>query len=131
MNDLFSASSHGRYFYFYGVNLRAFAAFIIGFILPLPGFVASFGYTIAPAASHMYSLGWVLSWIMGSLSYYIICLIFPVPGDDGSYPFESKVAESQSVLIDGIDLSHGIEARTLEAVGAHQEKTFDPVMENV
>jgi nucleobase:cation symporter-1, NCS1 family len=90
IEDMYSLSSNGRYYYFGGVNLRAFAAFIIGFLSPLPGFVASFGYKIGLAASHMYALGWVLSFVMGCLSYWVICLVFKVPGDDGGIPGKER-----------------------------------------
>lgn len=101
MPDTFTLSSKARYFYFHGVNIRAFAAFIIGFLLPLPGFAASFGHTIGIAATHMYQLGWVLSFIMGSLSYYLICLIWSVPGDDGRYAWEEQVSLAREVVLDG------------------------------
>jgi NCS1 family nucleobase:cation symporter-1 len=122
IEDIYSLSSNGRYFYFGGVNLRAFAAFIIGFLLPLSGFVASFGYKIGLAASHMYALGWVLSFVMGCLSYWVICLVFKVPGDDGRYPWEGKVEESQLAIVDGVHLNHGVRERVEEVV--HKEKGF-------
>ena len=103
MHDLFTLSSAGRYHYFHGFNVRAFAAFIIGFLLPLPGFAASFGHPIGQAATHMYSLGWVLSFIMGGGSYYLACLVWPVPGGDGKLAFESQVAHAQVVVLDGVD----------------------------
>lgn len=100
--DMYSTSSMGRYFYFKGFNLRAYTAFVIGFILPLPGFAASFGYEIGPAASHMYALGWVLSFVMGGVSYLVICLIWKVPGDDASAGFESKELIDITAFMDGI-----------------------------
>src|SRR5688572_9240425 len=42
IRHLFTASSEGIYYYTKGVNLRAFAAFVIAFSLPLPGFIESF-----------------------------------------------------------------------------------------
>ena len=75
MSDLYTRSPYGRYYYFHGFNLRAFVAFVVGFLLPLPGFVGSFGHELGPAASKMYALGWVLSFVMGAVSYYIICLV--------------------------------------------------------
>ncbi len=100
--DLFSLNSRGRYHYFHGFNLRAFAAFVIGFLLPLPGFAASFGHDIGIAATHMYTLGWVLSFLMGCLTYYIICMIWKIPGDDLTRPFEAEVASAQQVILDGL-----------------------------
>lgn len=90
MNDMYSLSRGDRYWYKVGVNWRAFAAFVIGFLLPLPGFVGSFGYAIGSAATKMYYLGWILSFLMGGLSYWVICKVFKVPGDDGDFGWERK-----------------------------------------
>jgi NCS1 family nucleobase:cation symporter-1 len=100
--ELFTLSPHGRYYFFHGFNVRAFAAFVIGFLLPLPGFAASFGHDIGEAATHMYALGWVLSFLMGSLSYYVICLVWKIPGDDHSYGFESQVEMAKQIIVEGL-----------------------------
>jgi NCS1 family nucleobase:cation symporter-1 len=112
--EMYTTSPTGRYFYYKGVNFRAYAAFIIGFLLPLPGFVGSFGHKIGAAATDMYALGWVLSLLMGSLSYYVICLVFPVPGNDREGGFESKVPLDISVLVDEIYGNESDEGRALE-----------------
>lgn len=101
--DMYTTSSLGRYIYFKGFNLRGYAAFIIGFLLPLPGFVASFCYIISDAASHMYALGWILSFILGSVSYLVICFIWKVPGDDADDGFESKVPADITALMEQIN----------------------------
>ena len=100
--DMYTTSSLGRYFYFHGFNLRAYASFVIGFLLPLPGFVASFGYTIGAAATEMYDLGWILSFIMGALCYFILCTIWKVPGDDAGGGFESKVPADIAAFIEEV-----------------------------
>ncbi|KAK5329548.1 hypothetical protein LTR93_001135 [Exophiala xenobiotica] len=100
--ELFTLSPHGRYYFFHGFNVRAFAAFVIGFLLPLPGFAASFGHDIGVAATHMYALGWVLSFLMGCLSYYVICSVWKIPGDDHSYGFESQVETAKQIIVEGL-----------------------------
>lgn len=100
--DMYTKSSTGRYYYWNGINVRAYIAFVVGFVLPLPGFVASFGYTIGAAASKMYALGWILSFIMGSLSYWVVCRIWKVPGDDSSGSFENKVPIDLSAFMDEV-----------------------------
>lgn len=57
---MYSLEKTGRYRYSGGVNWRAFVTFVVGFLLPLPGFVAVFGYEIGSAATQMYDLGLVL-----------------------------------------------------------------------
>ncbi|KAL3463473.1 permease for cytosine/purines, uracil, thiamine, allantoin-domain-containing protein [Aspergillus heterothallicus] len=107
--DMYTTSSSGLYYYFHGVNVRAFAAFVIGFLLPLPGFIESFGIgsSLAPAASNMYALGWELSFLVGGLAYLLFGFISPVPGDEHSMGFEQAplwvVLVILSALLDGRD----------------------------
>ena len=83
IRDIYSLAKSGRYWYTAGVNYRAFVAFVAGCLLPLSGFVASFGYTIGSAATKMYDLEWVSSFLMGGLCYLLVCRVCKVPGDDG------------------------------------------------
>lgn len=77
--ELFTSSATGRYFYTKGVNVRAFAAFVVGFVLPLPGFVGSFGEEeVSAAATHLFSLGWVLSFLVGGVAYFGLCWVWAI-----------------------------------------------------
>ncbi|EFE34848.1 uncharacterized protein ARB_06614 [Trichophyton benhamiae CBS 112371] len=102
--DLYRHSSTARYYFTKGFNIRAFAAFIIGSLLPLPGLIGSFGNSFSAAADRMFSLGWTLSFLVGSLAYWILCALFKVPGDDDSYGFEEKVAEAEEMICQGGDV---------------------------
>lgn len=104
MQELYTRSSLGRYRYSHGFNLRALIAFVVGFLLPLPGFAGSFGHDVGPGAAELYALGWVLSFLMGGLAYWAACTIFKVPGDDGIHAFEAKVADSQQMINEGIPI---------------------------
>jgi NCS1 family nucleobase:cation symporter-1 len=87
--ELFTRSSAGLYYYFHGVNIRAYVAFVIGFLLPLPGFIFSFRTSsLSEASSHIYSLGWELGFFIGGLAYLVLGLIWPVPGNENSLGFE-------------------------------------------
>ena len=99
---MYDGSHNAKYYFWYGVNLRAVVAFIIGFLLPLPGFIASFGTTtVSVGATRMYDLGWELSFFVGGAAYYILCLIFPVPGkEDAQKPF-GVMAHDDWVLPNG------------------------------
>ena len=89
IRDLYSESRDAKYWYTYGVNWRATLAFVAGFAVPLPGFIGSFGTTtVSVAASRMYALGWALSLVVGGLVYWVMCLIWPVPGDDKDHGYE-------------------------------------------
>ncbi|OKL63541.1 hypothetical protein UA08_02038 [Talaromyces atroroseus] len=43
ISAMFTTSRLGEYYYNFGVNWTGIAAFIAGFLLPLPGFISSFG----------------------------------------------------------------------------------------
>ncbi|KAF3481926.1 uracil permease [Arthroderma uncinatum] len=101
--DLYRHSSTARYYFTKGFNLRAFAAFVIGALLPLPGLIGSFGNPVSSAADHMFSLGWVLSFLVGGLAYWALCVVFKVPGEDTHYGFEEKVGEAEEMVCQGGD----------------------------
>jgi hypothetical protein len=104
IRDLYSESPSAKYWYTYGVNWRAIFAFIAGFTVPLPGFIGSFGTTtVSIAASRIYSLGWALSFVIGGLTYWIACLIFPVQGDDRQHAFEELSAYYDEHDLDDLD----------------------------
>lgn len=117
LGDMFSQSRFGRYFYTKGVNIIGIAAFIIGFLLPLPGFIASFGTgaKVNAAATDMFDLGWVLSFLMGGISYWVIYLVFDMfrgqSESDGKLPFEAQMpkhiergSDSGTLIIDGAEI---------------------------
>jgi NCS1 family nucleobase:cation symporter-1 len=90
--DMYTASTEGMYYYVRGANIRAFVAFVVGFLLPLPGFVKSFGIgssSLNEAASNIYALGWELSFLVGGITYYVLGLVWPVPGDEREMGFET------------------------------------------
>lgn len=103
LSDMFSTSPQGRYFYTRGVHLRALAAFVAGFALPLPGFIGSFGTTttrVGAASTHMFELGWILSYLVGGVVYALICLLSR-GREDGE--FESVQV---AVAVDGLEVYH-------------------------
>ncbi|KAI6366348.1 hypothetical protein MCOR25_005163 [Pyricularia grisea] len=92
--DLFTKSKEGRYYYTGGFNLRAYASFLIGFLLPLPGFIMSFGTADkSVAAANLYALGWELSFVIGGLSYAVASWLWPMQGDDNTHGFEQAPIE--------------------------------------
>ncbi|KKA18881.1 Allantoin permease [Rasamsonia emersonii CBS 393.64] len=112
LGDLFSQAPSGRYYYTRGANLRGIAAFVIGFLLPLPGFVASFGTgaQVSAAATDMFDLGWVLSFLMGGLSYWVICR-FSTAREGNKLSFEAQVPHridtgsgNDTLVVDGAEI---------------------------
>lgn len=104
---MYTTSPRGKYYYVHGVNWRAIVAFVIGFVIPLPGFIGSFGSVqVSITATRLYNLGWELSFLSGALSYLLICAVFKVPGhEDRQQPFES-MADDEWTLPEVRSTSH-------------------------
>jgi hypothetical protein len=132
---LFTPSLTGKYYYFYGVNPRAAAAFICGFALPLAGFVSSFDSTgtaaVGQVATRMFDIGWILSFVMGGSSYYVLGKIWPKAfADDFSYGWEGLAREDHSLggplsgeRNDEVEEQKSVEAPqvSLEKLGDHAD----------
>ena len=104
LRSMYTFDKEGAYYYTYGVNWRAIAAFVVGFSLPFPGFIALLANKeIAVGATHLYDLGWILSITTGALSYYIFGTIWPLPQVDKNLPFEDE-AQDLDLIIDDMKL---------------------------
>lgn len=57
--------------------MQAVLAYIIGVALPFPGFVGTLGPPVTQAAEDLGYLGWMLSFCISFVVYYVLCLIWP------------------------------------------------------
>jgi len=77
--SLYISSPDSPYTYFKGWNLRMLAAWVSGVAFTVHGVAGSLDPTSVSAASkNMYKLGFLLSFLIGGVVYYILCLIWPV-----------------------------------------------------
>jgi nucleobase:cation symporter-1, NCS1 family len=113
LGGMFTSSRLGPYYYAYGVNWAGIAAFIAGFVLPLPGFISSFGTTSfsSAAATDMYDLGWVLSYLVAGLFYYVVSRFVTARKTVTAareVPFEADVPR-EIVVVDGMEIVVGMD----------------------
>ncbi|KAK5110262.1 hypothetical protein LTR62_006115 [Meristemomyces frigidus] len=66
-----------HYHYNFGVNIQAVIAYLCGIALPFPGFVGTLGPKVSPAAENLGHIGWLLSFFVSFVVYYLICLVWP------------------------------------------------------
>jgi NCS1 family nucleobase:cation symporter-1 len=78
MNELYSASSEGLYYYMYGINWRAYVAYIAGILINIVGFAGAVGAHVPSTATKMYQLNFLLGIIISSGLYYILHKLSPV-----------------------------------------------------
>ncbi|OCF39735.1 hypothetical protein I317_06459 [Kwoniella heveanensis CBS 569] len=119
LRAMYDGSSSSKYYYTWGVNWRSIIAFVAGFVVPLPGFVGSFGtVTVSTAAARIFNLGWEMSFLFGGLVYWVLCLVFKVPGqEDCQRPWGEMVhdewtlpgSESSANSLGGIEMPGEVE----------------------
>ncbi len=86
LTDLYTPSQTGIYYYFHGVNPRAFAAWVCGWGPQLPGFVANVNpsVTVPKACTDMFYLAFPLGLAISFTLYYGLNRAFP-PNGLGEY----------------------------------------------
>jgi len=78
MNELYSASSEGLYYYTFGINWRAYIAYITGILINVVGFAGAVGAHVPTTVTKMYHLNFFLGIIISSGVYYILHKLSPV-----------------------------------------------------
>ncbi|KAH8828996.1 permease for cytosine/purines, uracil, thiamine, allantoin-domain-containing protein [Flagelloscypha sp. PMI_526] len=95
--DLYSTSREGWYWYTYGINFRAYAAYIAGILINVVGFAGATGRTVPIEATRIYSMSFFTGFGTSSLVYYALNRAFPVPGFTTKFE-EIDVSEDDIVL---------------------------------
>lgn len=68
-----------RYWYCWGINFRAYAAYICGIAINVVGFAGAVGTPVPMAATHIYQLSFFTGLGVSSTIYYLLNRFFPVP----------------------------------------------------
>ncbi|KAM6503539.1 Permease for cytosine/purines, uracil, thiamine, allantoin domain containing protein [Amanita muscaria] len=80
VDDLYDSRKDGWYWYSYGINFRAYAAYIAGILINVVGFAGATGRTVPLAATRIYQLAFFTGFAVSSLTYWSLNALFPVPG---------------------------------------------------
>lgn len=83
--DLYDSSRNGWYWYTYGVNFRAYVAYIAGILINVVGFAGATGRPVPLVAIRIYQLAFFTGLIVSSLVYWGLTVVFPVPGMADSF----------------------------------------------
>ncbi|KAN0084349.1 Permease for cytosine/purines, uracil, thiamine, allantoin domain containing protein [Tylopilus felleus] len=78
--DLYQTGNDTWYWYTYGVNFRAYAAYIAGILINVVGFVGATGRTVPIVATRIYELSFFTGFGVSSVVYYVLNRLFPVVG---------------------------------------------------
>ncbi|KAG2744169.1 hypothetical protein P692DRAFT_20838124 [Suillus brevipes Sb2] len=110
VKDLYSAKKGSWYWYTYGINFRAYTAYIAGILINVVGFAGATGRTVPLAATRIYDLSFFTGFGVSALIYWALNLIFPVVGAADKFEeidvseYECEVSSSRGVEEMDIDM---------------------------
>jgi len=111
--DLYTSNPNGRYWYWHGVNYRAYVAYICGIAIPFPGFLGVLGVesVSAPlsAAKKIYDIGYLTSFLTSMVVYTVLCKVHP----------DKHVAEARELPFESMGKEEVL------TIGVHQHESED------
>ncbi|KAK8874309.1 permease for cytosine/purines uracil thiamine allantoin-domain-containing protein [Apiospora arundinis] len=79
VKELYDARKSGPYFFTFGINWRAYAAYIGGILINVVGFAGAVGRDVPVGATYVFNLNFFCGFIVSSGLYWILCRLFPIP----------------------------------------------------
>ncbi|KAG6068202.1 hypothetical protein E4U32_001585 [Claviceps aff. humidiphila group G2b] len=79
VKGLYDARKTGPYYYTFGVNWRAYTAYVAGILINVVGFAGAIGKDVPKGATYLYNLNFFCGFIISSIVYWALCTMFPVP----------------------------------------------------
>ncbi|KAF7542415.1 hypothetical protein G7Z17_g11593 [Cylindrodendrum hubeiense] len=79
IKELYDGRKSGPYFYTYGINWRAYVAYISGILINVVGFVGAIGREVPIGATYIYNLNYFFGFGIACGMYWSLCKFFPVP----------------------------------------------------
>ncbi|RDW73314.1 uracil permease-like protein [Coleophoma cylindrospora] len=78
ISHLYTGTKENKHYYYNkGWNIQALIAYVCGVAVPFPGFCGTLGANVSQAATDIGHLGWLLSFTISFILYYIICTFWP------------------------------------------------------
>ncbi|KAI1123748.1 permease for cytosine/purines, uracil, thiamine, allantoin-domain-containing protein [Nemania abortiva] len=132
IKELYDARRSGPYYFTFGVNWRAYAAYIAGILINVVGFAGAVnGGNVPIGATYIYNLNFFAGFIVSSAVYWICCKVFPIPAcsekwlEVGDQIEEVTLAYSDSNSITGSDRSRNDEEAGLDAESINKHLNKD------
>ncbi|KAG9254288.1 permease [Emericellopsis atlantica] len=98
IKELYDGRKLGPYYYTFGINLRAYAAYIAGILINVVGFAGAVGNDVPPVATYIYNVNFFGGFIVSFAVYWALCKVFPVPATSKTW-MEVSQAELEDVRV--------------------------------
>ncbi|KAK8049569.1 hypothetical protein PG994_011299 [Apiospora phragmitis] len=79
VKELYDARKTGPYFFTFGINWRAYAAYIGGILINVVGFAGAVGRDVPAGATYIFNLNFFCGFIVSSSLYWVLCRLSPIP----------------------------------------------------
>ncbi|OJA08369.1 hypothetical protein AZE42_01006 [Rhizopogon vesiculosus] len=80
VKDLYNTGKGSWYWYTYGINFRAYAAYLAGILINAVGFAGATGRAVPLAATRIYELSFFTGFGVSALVYWALNRVFPAVG---------------------------------------------------
>lgn len=132
IRDLYTAKKTAPYYFTYGFNWRAYAAYIAGIIINIVGFVGAVreptGGPSAPlGAQYLYNLNYFCGFIVAGIVYYGLSLISPMPAVSDTW-LEVGDAIDNPQLADSSDSDEDEKGRTTAFEDGNGRRTSEEIV---
>ncbi|KAH7923439.1 NCS1 nucleoside transporter family [Leucogyrophana mollusca] len=107
VRDLYETQKSTWYWYTYGINFRAYGAYISGILINVVGFAGATGRPVPLAATRIYELSFFTGFGVSAIVYYALNRAFPVVG--AATKFEENDISNYDASYANSETSHGVE----------------------
>lgn len=76
LSFLYSPHDNTHYTFTRGWNVQAYVAYLCGIAIPFAGFCGKLGANVSITATHLYYLGWLLSFSVSIVVYSVLCFVW-------------------------------------------------------
>lgn len=79
VKELYDARPASPYFFTWGINFRAYAAYIAGILINVVGFAGAVGNDVPIGAQYLYNVNFFGGFGVSAFIYWLLCRLFPIP----------------------------------------------------
>ncbi|KAI9826412.1 MAG: hypothetical protein M1819_007375 [Sarea resinae] len=112
VRNLYSAQETGPYWYWHGINWRAYASYFAGLALNMPGFVRACGGSVPIGAEYVFNVNFFGGFLVSAGCYYILCHFFPVEATSDHWMEVGDDITDGSIAYDAGDSGYDVERGT-------------------
>ncbi|KAG4295206.1 hypothetical protein FPRO06_01790 [Fusarium proliferatum] len=127
VDDLFVGNRDSIYWYNFGINWRAFVAWIVGVAPTMPGFIAAVNPNakVSDGAKNLYQLNYLFGFIVSAAVYYGLHMVVPDKKFDAFIKDGTTAKEVQAVYDERWDMTYSETHRPTSGPGPESSRSHD------